>query len=102
EVERVITNRLEEHLTNLENLDTLSSTSQDGVFIITAQFLAFADLDKSIQKLKDEVDKARIDLPSDASIPSVSDVNFVDQPIQIISITADRPFAQLATLGDSL
>lgn len=102
DVERLITNRLEERLTNLTNLDTLTSTSRDGVSTIVAQFLASADLDKSIQKLKDEVDKARVDLPADASTPTVSDVNFVDQPIQIISITADRPFAELAALGEDL
>jgi multidrug efflux pump subunit AcrB len=102
DVERLVTNRLEERLANLSNLDTLTSTSQDGVSTIVAQFLASADLDKSIQKLKDEVDKARGDLPADATTPTVSDVNFVDQPIQVISITADRPFAELAALGETL
>ncbi len=102
DVERLITNKLEERLANLTNLDTLTSKSRDGVSIITAQFLASADLDKSIQKLKDEVDKAKGDLPADATDPSVTDVNFADQPIQIISITADRPFAQLSVLGETL
>ncbi|TSC68456.1 MAG: acriflavin resistance protein, partial [Parcubacteria group bacterium Gr01-1014_56] len=102
DVERLVTNKLEERLANLQNLDTLTSSSQDGVSIITAQFLASADLDESIQKLKDEVDKVKGDLPEDATDPSVTDVNFVDQPIQIISITADRPFAQLAELGEEL
>jgi multidrug efflux pump subunit AcrB len=102
DVERLVTNKLEERLANLQNLDTLTSSSRDGLSIVTAQFLASADLDKSIQKLKDEVDKVKSDLPEDATDPSVTDVNFVDQPIQIISITADRPFAQLAELGEDL
>lgn len=102
DVERLVTNKIEERLANLQNLDTLTSSSQDGFAVVTVQFLASADLDKSIQKLKDEVDKVKPDLPDDATDPTVSDVNFVDQPIQIISITADRPFAQLAELGETL
>ncbi|HVU80321.1 MAG TPA: efflux RND transporter permease subunit, partial [Candidatus Paceibacterota bacterium] len=102
DVERLVTNKLEEHLANIENLDTITSTSRDGISIITVQFLASADLDKSIQKLKDEVDKAKVDLPEDATDPSVSDVNFVDQPVQIISVSANAPFAELAALGDKV
>ncbi len=102
DVERLVTNKIEEGLANLPNLDLLTSTSQDGLSTVTAQFLASADLDRSIQKLKDEVDKIKNELPEDATDPAVSDVNFVDQPIQIISITADRPFAELAELGEEL
>ncbi|HVV14901.1 MAG TPA: efflux RND transporter permease subunit [Candidatus Paceibacterota bacterium] len=102
DVERLVTNKLEEHLANIENLDTLTSTSRDGISVVTVQFLASADLDKSIQKLKDEVDKAKVDLPAEAKDPTVSDVNFVDQPIQIISISANEPFAQLAELADQV
>ncbi len=102
DVERLITNKLEDNLANLPDLDTLTSTSRDGVATIIAQFNASADLDKSFQKLKDEVDAAKGELPEDATDPVVSDVNFVDQPIQIISITADLPFASLAELGEEL
>src|SRR3989344_6324513 len=102
DVERLVTNKLEDNLINLPDLDTLTSSSRDGVAIIVATFNASADLDKSIQKLKDEVDAAKGELPDDATDPSVSDVNFVDQPIQIISITTGLPFAKLALLGEEL
>src|SRR3989344_4561862 len=101
-VERLVTNKMEEHLTNLQNLSKLTSVSREGFATIVAEFNASADLDKSIQKLKDEVDKAKIDLPAEAKQPAVSDVNFVDQPVQIISVTTDLPYAKLAELGDRL
>ncbi len=102
DVERLVTNKLESHLANIEGLDKITSTSRDGLSSIVVQFLASADLDKSIQKLKDEVGKDKGELPSDATDPVVSDVNFVDQPIQIISVTADLPFAKFAELGETL
>ena len=63
---------------------------------------ANANLDKSIQKLKDEVDKVVPELPAEAKTPQVSDVNFSDQPIQMISVSADLPPAQFAQLGEAL
>ncbi|HWB33818.1 MAG TPA: efflux RND transporter permease subunit [Candidatus Paceibacterota bacterium] len=102
DVERLVTDKMEEHLANIENLDTLTSTSRDGVSSVVVQFLASADLDKSIATLKDDVDKAKPDLPSEAQDPIVSDVNFVDQPVLIISVSADQPFAKLAELGDTV
>ena len=102
DIERLVTNKLEEHLSNLQNLSKLTSVSRDGISVVTAEFNASADLDKSIQKLKDEVDKTKVDLPTDAKEPTVTDVNFVDQPVQIVSITTDAPFGKLAELGDKL
>jgi multidrug efflux pump subunit AcrB len=102
DVERLVTNKIEEHLNNIEALDTLTSTSRDGLSTVVVTFLASADLDKSIQKLKDLVSQAKVDLPAEAKDPSVSDVNFADQPVQVISISADAPFAKLAELGDKL
>src|SRR3569623_1173057 len=102
DVERLVTNKLESHLANIQGLDNLTSTSRDGVSAIVVQFLAAEDIDKSIQRLKDEVDKDKSELPADATDPMVSDVNFADQPIQIISVTADLPFAKFAELGEQL
>lgn len=102
DIERLITDKIEERLANLADLNILTSTSRDGVSVVTVEFNASANLDKSIQKLKDEVDKVRPELPADALDPTVSDVNFADQPIQIISITADLPFAAFAGLAEQL
>lgn len=102
DVERLVTDKLESRLANLSGLSKLTSTSREGVSSIVAEFDASADLDKSIQKLKDEVDKAKGELPTDAEDPFVSDVNFVDQPIQLISITGDLPYAKFAELGEEL
>lgn len=102
EVERLVTNKLEEKLSNLSNVNKITSTSRESVSVITVEFNASANLEKSIQKLKDEIDKAKVDLPENAKSPSVTDVNFVDQPVQTISISTDRPFSELSQLGETL
>lgn len=102
DVERLVTNKVESRLANLPDLSKLTSTSRESLAVIVVEFSSNADLTKSIQKLKDEVDKVVPELPAEAKIPAVSDVNFSDQPIQLISVSADLPPAQFAELGETL
>lgn len=102
DVERLITNKIEDQLANLPDLSSITSTSRESLASIVVEFNAQANLDKSIQNLKDEVDKVVPELPEDAKTPVVSDVNFADQPIQLISVSADLPPAQFAQLGEAL
>ncbi|MCE9541898.1 efflux RND transporter permease subunit, partial [Candidatus Kaiserbacteria bacterium] len=102
DVERLVTNKLEDHLSNLPGLSKMTSASRESVSSVVVEFKASADLRDSIQKMKDEVDKTVPELPAEAKTPSVGDVNFVDQPIQLISVSADLPPAQFAELGQTL
>jgi multidrug efflux pump len=102
DVEKLVTNKLEEEISNVENIDKVTSSSREGVSVITAQFLASADIEKSIQDLKDAVDRAKRELPTDAEDPFVSKVNFSEQPILILSISQDLSPAGLTKLGDDL
>jgi multidrug efflux pump subunit AcrB len=102
DTEKLITNKIEDEVANIENIDKVTSTSLEGVSVVTAQFIASADIDKSIQDLKDAVDRAKAELPKEADEPNVSRVNFADQPIIIASISVDAPEGALAKLGDDI
>ncbi len=102
DVEKLITNKIEEQAQNLENVDKITSTSREGVSSVVVQFLAKADVDTSIQNLKDAVDKAKIDFPKEADEPRVTKMNFSDQPILIVSVTQDLSPSALSFLGEDL
>lgn len=102
DTEKLITDKLESEITNVENIDKVTSSSQEGVSVITAQFNASADIEKSIQDLKDAVDRVKGDLPADATDPMVTKINFADQPMLIVSISQDVSPAGLTALGDEL
>lgn len=102
DVEKLVTNKLEQEIANVENIDKVTSSSQEGISMITAQFNASADIDKALQDLKDAVDKAKTELPSDAEDPFVTKVNFSEQPILIVSVSQDLSPAGLTRLGDDL
>lgn len=99
DVERLVTDKIEDRVLGVERVSKVTSTSGDGVSSITVEFEANANIDKSIQLLKDEVDKARPELPEEALDPTVTDVNIADQPILIISIAGDLSSSELTALG---
>ena len=102
DTEKLITNKIEDEVANIENIDKVTSSSLEGVSVVTAQFTASANIDKSIQDLKDAVDRAKVELPKEADQPTVTRVNFADQPIIIASISVDAPAGALSKLGDDI
>ncbi|MES2931627.1 MAG: efflux RND transporter permease subunit [Patescibacteria group bacterium] len=102
DVESLITDKIEDRVIGIENVSKVTSSSGDGVSSVTVEFTANADLDKSIQLLKDEVDTVRPELPEEANDPIVSDINFADQPILILSIAGELAPAELTALGEEV
>jgi HAE1 family hydrophobic/amphiphilic exporter-1 len=102
DVESLVTNPLEEQIVNIGDIDTLTSTSKDGVSSIRVQFDANADINQSIQSLEQAVAKVVPQLPSEINTPTVGQVNYNDRPILSISVSGDLPQTQLATLGQTL
>jgi multidrug efflux pump subunit AcrB len=87
---------------NVDDIKEITSTSRDGVSSITAEFNASADIDESIQALKDAIDTAKAELPRDAEDPIVSEVNFANQPIFVISISSDVTPAEFTSLSETI
>lgn len=102
DVESLITDKIEDRVLGIEGVSKVTSSSGDGVSSVTVEFNANADIDKSIQLLKDEVDTVRPELPEEANDPIVSDINFADQPILIISIAGELAPAELTALGETV
>jgi multidrug efflux pump subunit AcrB len=102
DVERLVTNKIEDAAGNVENLDTITSASSDGVSVVTVQFNASANVDRSIDSLKDAVDRVKQDLPEEANDPNVMKVNFADQPVLVISVSADLPPTEFTRLSEQL
>lgn len=99
DMETLVTDKLEDQIGNINNIDTLTSDSSDGVSSIVVEFDANADSQQSIQDLRDAAAAAAPNLPADASTPEVTKINFDDQPIIVASISGDLPPSEFSTLG---
>lgn len=99
DTEKLITKEIEKEIGNVENLHKLTSSSREGVSIVSAEFEASANLDKSIQDVKDAVDRAKPKLPKDADEPVVIRISANDQPIFIVSLSGGLPPAEFTRLA---
>lgn len=100
DVESLITNEIERGLTSLDEVKQITSVSSEGVSNVTVEFEASADVDESIQELKDEIDRIKINLPAAAEDPTVTQIDFQNEPIMTVVVAGDRSdrgFAALAS-----
>ena len=108
DVERLITDPLEDRIKNVSNLVELTSTSQEDYSIITAEFDEDITVEEAKQKVKDEVDveKASEDWPlfNGAKVePNIFDLNLAEQiPIININFTGDYPVEKLKEYAEYL
>ncbi len=89
DIEQLVTRPIEEELQDVKNVDTITSSSSEGISIITVKFEADTDIDDAIQKMREKVDKARPKLPEDAEDPTLTEINFSEFPIMLVNFHGD-------------
>lgn len=103
DVESLVTNELESGLDgNLDDVAEMSSVSREGISTITIEFTTNADIDDSIQSLRDEVERIQSALPDAAEDPTVTQVDFVDQPIFTFAVAGDRTDREFIAIADQI
>lgn len=101
DIESLITIPLEDELNTIKGIDTLSSVSSENVSAISLLFTSDTDPDKA----RNDVDKAVgavNNLPDDATTPTVSIVDFDDQPFWSFVVYTDHDDASLMRFGKRL
>ena len=108
DIERLITDPLEDKLNNVSNVVEITSTSQEDYSIITVEFDEEITVEAAKQKVKDEVDaeKASEDWPTfnNAKVePNVFDLNISESyPIMNVNFTGDYPVEKLKEYAEYL
>ncbi len=106
DVERLITDPLEDRLKNVSNVVKVTSTSQEDYSIITIEFDEDVTVEQAKQKVKDEVDaeKSGEDWPTfnNAKVePNVFDLNLSESfPIMNVNFTGDYPVEKLKVFAE--
>lgn len=91
DMEKLVTVPLERQMIDTDNLKTVESVTSEGVATVMLEFLSGADIDTSLQKVKDKIDLARPDLPQDLDEPIVQAFNFsTDFPIFIFALSGSE------------
>jgi multidrug efflux pump len=102
-VESAVTDILEEELSTVEGLRTLTSSSAEGVSNITLEFNLERDVEAAAQDTRDKVARIRGRLPDDVEEPVVEKQDADAQPFFWLALSGDNyDLLQLSDIGDRL
>ena len=91
-VESQVTDKLEEAISRIGGVDSITSTSSDGVSIIMVKFFLEREINEATNDVRDKV--SAVTLPKDAKTPLVSKLDIGGASIINIFLTAKNDSAQ--------
>ncbi len=105
DIENLVTKPIEKQIKGISGtkINKVTSTSQQDYSAIIVEFDTKVDKDVALQKVKDAVDKAKQDLPTDLTTdPTVLQVNLSDQPIMYVNVSGNYDVMRLKKFADDL
>ena len=103
DMETAVTIEIEKKLKGLDGLKKIESVSSEGLSSINIEFITGTDIDKALQDVKDKVDEALGELPTDLEDdPTVFEVNFSEMPIAVFSLSGTCGLPCLKKIADDL
>lgn len=103
DMENLITRPIEKELKSISGIKDITSTSVQDYSTIVVEFNPEEDIAKALQDVKDAVDKAKSELPTDMdSDPNVMDIDITELPILYINISGDYSINELKTYAEYL
>ena len=102
-VESAVTDILEEELSSVEGLRTMSSSSAEQISTITLEFLLDRPIEDAAQDVRDKVARIRGFLPEDIEEPVVAKEDADAFPIIFMALSSDSySLIELSDMGDRL
>lgn len=102
DAEKLLIKPMEIELRSLEGLKELRSTAHQGGGSVVAEFHPNSDIKKALVDVREKVDKAKAQLPTDTDEPTINEVNLNRFPVLNISVYGNVPYRLLDKIGRKL
>jgi multidrug efflux pump subunit AcrB len=102
DMESLVTRKLEDELGNISEIKEMTSTSTEGYSSVVLEFDTGIDIEEALQKVREKVDLAKVELPEDAEEPLVQEVNLSEFPIMQINLSGDYDLEILKDIAEDL
>ena len=100
DIESLITRPIEKELASVSEIKKVTSSSSQDYSMIVAEFNSDVEFDDAVRKMKDAVDKAKNELPTDLDRdPEVIEINMADAPIMSVNVSGNYNNEQLRDLS---
>lgn len=91
EVETGVSKLIEDAVSGIDKVETINTTSSEGVSFVTIQFLQTAKIDVALQDAQRKVNEILPQLPDDAKSPVLSKIALDEFPVLRMGVTSTMP-----------
>ena len=102
QVESEVTDKVEEAVNTISGIDTLTSTSSEGVSQVVVNFKLEKNADIATQEVRDKVNRILPLLPRTITQPTVEKRDPDAQPVLTVALTADKPLRDITEYADKV
>ncbi|MQQ06858.1 AcrB/AcrD/AcrF family protein [Epibacterium sp. SM1979] len=100
--ETLLVKVMETELSDLDGLDTMSSTAAEGYAGVALEFEFGWDKTAIIADIRDAMDTAEAEFPEGAEKYSITEINFSEFPIVIVNLTGSVPERTMTRIANNL
>lgn len=100
EVETSVTKKLEDAFSSVENLDRITSSSQEGLSSVVIRLKTGTDIDEAERSIQRKADQAQNDLPNNVNKPIINKINLEETPVIKAGVTSRQSPKELYTFVD--
>lgn len=90
EVENLITKPIEDSVASVENMESIQSTSSEGMSMVMVQFTDGTNMDTATNWLREKMDMAEMMLPDDVDAPTIMKLNMNSMPIATMTVQSSQ------------
>ncbi|MDZ7771148.1 MAG: efflux RND transporter permease subunit [Balneolaceae bacterium] len=102
DMESLVTRPLEDELAGISDIKEMTSTSLEGYSNVTLEFESDIDIDEALQKVREKVDLAKPELPSEAEDPVIQEINLSEFPIMQVNVSGQYDLVRLKEIAEDL
>ncbi len=102
EVERFVTERVEQQVARVPGVQDVESVSREGVSLVTVRFAWGTDMDFAVLNVRERLQTLDNELPEQADRPVVLRTDPRSEPIMAISLAGQADLRSLKELGESV
>ncbi len=102
DAERLLIRPMETELRTIEGLKEMRSTGAEGAGVIILEFEAGFDSDQALNDVREKVDLARAELPSDSEEPIVQEITISLFPVLVVMLHGNVPERTLVMIAREL
>ncbi len=103
DAERLLVRPIEQEIRTVEGIKQMTAEAYEGGASISVEFEAGIDTNRALQDIRERVDSASAEFPSETEDPTINEVKMSQEdPMLVLNLAGDVPERALARIADDL